>query len=147
MSLNINNVQLAGHLTKDPELQTTAGGKAYCRFSVAVNNAWTDQAGQRHEDTTFVDCQAWAPMGANIAKWLKKGSPIYVEGRITQDTWQGTDGKTVRKTRVAVARFQFVPDSKGGKHESPLPKDSQPPPAGSPTPFSPLEDAWDDIPF
>jgi len=72
--MNLNKVQIAGRLTRDPELRYLPNGTAICQIGVAVNRSWK-------EEVTFVDVTLWGKTGENVSQYLKKGNPIYVEGR------------------------------------------------------------------
>jgi single-strand DNA-binding protein len=110
-----NKVILLGNLTRDPETRSTSGGASVTGFSLAVNETWTDKAGERQERTSFIVCEAWGPRGETIAKYLGKGRQVLVEGRLRQDTWDDKEtGKKRSTLRVAVDGFSFVNDGKGG---------------------------------
>lgn len=114
MSLNINRVTVAGHLTRDPETKFLANDKAVASFGIACNRTWKNAAGEKQEETTFVECEAWGRTAELVGQYLKKGDPAYVEGRLKQDTWDDkTDGKKRSKTKVAVDNVQFL----GGKRD------------------------------
>jgi single-strand DNA-binding protein len=106
---NVNIVVLAGHLTRDPELRYTPNGAAVCDFSLAVNRRWTDNAGQKKEDVSFIDCVAWAKTAELVSTHLKKGSAALVEGEIRQERWEdsATGGQRSR-VKVNVARVTFL---------------------------------------
>lgn len=117
---NYNKVLLMGNLTRDVELKSIAGGQTVAQFGLAINRHYTTQSGEKREEVTFVDCEAWARTGETIAKFLSKGKPIFVEGRLKLDQWE-KEGQKHSKIRVVVESFQFV-DSKGssgggGSHE------------------------------
>jgi len=105
---NLNKVFLIGNLTRDPELRYTPNGVAVCEFGIAVNRSWTSKDGQKRDATCFVDCQAWARSGELISEYCKKGRPLFVEGRLTFDSWEGRDGQKRSKLRVTVENFQFL---------------------------------------
>jgi single-strand DNA-binding protein len=112
--MNVNKVFLGGRLTRDPELRYTTSGMSICSFGVAVNRTWSDRAtGTTKEETCFVDCTAWAKTGEAIAKYLKKGREIFLEGRLKLDQWTTNDGAKRSKLQVVVDSFQFV----GGKRD------------------------------
>jgi len=110
---NYNKVILMGNLTRDPQLRYTPSQMAVCDFGLAVNRRWNSQDGQRREETTFVDCTAWGRSAENIQKYLSKGSPLFVEGRLTYRQWDGPDGKKRSKLEVTVERFQFLGGPRG----------------------------------
>jgi len=105
---NFNKVLLIGNLTRDPELRYTPGGTAVADFGMAVNRNWTSQGGEKREETLFVDLEAWARTAEVISEYCKKGSPLFVEGRLKLDQWEGRDGQKRSKLRVVVERSQFL---------------------------------------
>jgi len=114
---NLNKVMLMGNLTRDPELRYTPSNTAVVKIGLAINRRWRDQAGEQKEETTFVDCEAWGRTAETINQYLRKGRPIYVEGRLRLDQWQDKEsGSNRSKLLVVVETFQFV-DSRGGEGE------------------------------
>ena len=111
---NYNRVILVGNLTRDPQLRYTPSQAAVCDFGLAINRQWNSQDGQKREEVTFVDCTAWARSAETLAKYVTKGSPLLVEGRLTYRTWDGPDGKKRSKLEVTVERFQFLGRPSGG---------------------------------
>ena len=105
---NFNRVLLIGNLTRDPQLRYTPNQVAVCDFGMAVNRRWAGQDGQQREETCFVDCTAWGRSAETLAKYMTKGRPLFVEGRLTFRTWDGPDGKKRSKLEVTVERFQFL---------------------------------------
>ncbi len=105
---NFNRVLLIGNLTRDPQLRFTPNQTAVCDFGLAVNRKYRGSDGQQREDTCFVDCTAWARQAEVLAKYVTKGSPLFVEGRLTYRTWDGQDGKKHSKLEVTVENFQFL---------------------------------------
>jgi len=111
---NYKRVILVGNLTRDPQLRYTPSQAAVCDFGLAINRQWNSQDGQKREEVTFVDCTAWARSAETLAKYVTKGSPLLVEGRLTYRTWDGPDGKKRSKLEVTVERFQFLGRPSGG---------------------------------
>lgn len=104
-----NRVILAGNLTRDPEVRFTPNGAKACQFGMAINRKWKDEQQNMHEDVVFVDLVAWGKAAETIAQYVRKGSPLLIEGRLSQETWN--DKKTNEKksrTRVVVESFQFL---------------------------------------
>jgi len=105
---NLNKVLLMGRLTRDPESRSTQGGSAVVNFGLAVNRTYTRRdSGEKVEETTFVDCEAWGRSGETIARYMSKGRQIFVEGRLKFDSWE-RDGQRRSKLSVVVENFQFV---------------------------------------
>ena len=80
---NFNKVLLMGNLTRDPQLSYTPNQTAVVDFGLAVNRKWTGQDGSQRDETCFVDCQAFGRQAENINKYLKKGNPLFVEGKVS----------------------------------------------------------------
>lgn len=105
---NLNKVFLMGNLTRDPELSYTPAGAAICKFGMAINRIWKAKDGEKQEEVTFVDLEAWARTAEVIAEHCRKGSAILVEGRLHFSQWEGKDGQKRSKLTVTVEGFQFV---------------------------------------
>jgi single-strand DNA-binding protein len=108
MSLNVNTVILAGHLTRDPELRPLAGDKVVVQFGLAINRRFKGADGELKEDSTFVDCEAWGRTAELIGQYLAKGSAAYIEGRLKLDSWQDKEGKNRSRLKVVVENVQFI---------------------------------------
>lgn len=112
--MNVNKVFVCGNLTREVEIRKTASGTDVARFGVAVNHRYTDRDGNKAEKTHFVDCVAWGRVAETIARYLDKGDPIFVEGRLEYSSWQDkSTGQNRSKLEVTVEHFQFV----GGRKE------------------------------
>ena len=111
--MGVNKVFLIGNLTREPELRHTPNGTAVADIGLAVNRKWKGE-----EETLFVDCVAWAKAAEIIVEYMHKGSPIFIEGRLTLDEWQGKDGTKRSKMRVVVENFQFL-GSRDKREEKP----------------------------
>ncbi len=109
-----NKVLLLGNLTRDPQLSYTPNQTAVVDFGVATNRRWTGQDGSQREETCFVDCRAFGRTAENINKFFSKGKPIFIEGRLTFESWTAQDGSKKSKLRVTVENFQFLPGTGGG---------------------------------
>lgn len=109
-----------GNLTRDPQLSYTPSQLAVVDFGIATNRKWTGQDGSAREETCFIDCRAFGKQAETINKYLAKGRPVFVEGRLTYDTWTAQDGTKRSKHRVTVESFQFLPGSgsPGGSSQS-----------------------------
>jgi single-strand DNA-binding protein len=111
---NFNKVLLIGNLTRDPQLSYLPSQTAVVDFGLAVNRRWTGKDGQARESTCFVDCRAFAGQAETINKYLTKGRPVFVEGRLDYDTWTAQDGTKRSKHRVTVESFQFLGGGNSG---------------------------------
>ena len=111
---NLNKVMLMGNLTRDVELKTTPGNQTVGNLGLAINRKWKTPDGEQREETTFVDCEAWGKTAEILAKYLSKGRPVYLEGRLKLDQWEDKDGQKRSKMRVVIEEFQFVDSKPGG---------------------------------
>ena len=112
MAGSFNKVFLMGNLTRDVELRHTSGNSAVANLGLAVNRRYRTQSGENREEVTFVDCEAWGRTAEVMSQYLSKGRPVFIEGRLKLDQWEGKDGSKQSKLRVVVENFQFV-DSGG----------------------------------
>ena len=119
-----NKVILIGNLTRDPELSYLPSQTAVVDFGLAVNQKWTNKDGEKKEETCFVDCRAFGKAAENINKYLSKGKPVLVEGRLSYSSWEAEDGSKRSKIRVTVGNFQFLGSADGDKSDT---KDSRQP--------------------
>jgi len=110
---SFNKVFLMGNLTRDPQLSYLPSQTAVVDFGLAVNRRWTGKDGQSRDEVCFVDCRAFGRLAENINKYMKKGRPLFVEGRLTFDSWTAQDGTKRSKHRVTVEGFQFLPGTGG----------------------------------
>lgn len=154
----LNKVFLIGNLTRDPELRVTPKGTAICQFGLAVNRQFKDESGQNRDETTFIDIEAWGKQGELVSKYLTKGSPAMVEGRLKLDQWEDKQsGQKRSKLKVVLDNVQFLSSGRGGAaaggagdesfDQSP-PERNVPPPRGNTraTP-PPTQDIDEDVPF
>lgn len=133
---NLNKIHLIGNLTRDPETRVTPGGQTICQFGMAVNRTYKDGTGAQREDTTFVDINAWGRQGETLAKYLTKGRPLYLEGRLQYDTWEDkTTGQKRSRHSITLESFQFLNGSSGSPETPPA----------QPAPTSENQD--EDVPF
>ena len=110
---NYNKVILMGNLTRDPEVKYTSGGTAIAKLGMAINRTWTNKEGQKQEETTFVDVDAFGRQAEVIGQYLKKGRPVMIEGRLKLDQWDDKQtGQKRSKLGVILEGFQFL-DSRG----------------------------------
>ncbi len=104
-----NKVMLIGNLTRDPELRYTPKGTAVVKLGIAVNRTWRDETGATKEEVTFVDVDAFGRQAETLAQYMKKGKPIFVEGRLRLDTWDDKQTNQKRsKLGVVLEGFQFL---------------------------------------
>ena len=129
----INRVILVGRLTRDPELKYTTGGIANLRFSLAVNRNFKDDKGNQQAD--FINCMAWRGQAENMAKFLKKGALIGLEGRI--ETGSYDDNGTTRYTTNVVASSITFLEAKKSQNQQQVPSSTQQPQEAGYNPFPP----------
>jgi single-strand DNA-binding protein len=111
---NLNKVMLMGNITRDPEMRHLDSGSAVTQISIAINRKWKNKDGQVQEEVTFVDCEAWGKTAEAINQYMRKGRPIFVEGRLKLEQWDDkTDGSKRSKMKVVVETFQFLGDRDG----------------------------------
>ncbi len=113
-----NKILLLGNLTRDPQLSYTPNQTAVVDFGLATNRKWTGQDGSQKEETCFVDCRAFGRQAETINKYLSKGKPVFIEGRLTFDSWTAQDGTKRSRHRVTVDTFQFISGSGGDNQGS-----------------------------
>jgi single-strand DNA-binding protein len=105
----LNKVLLIGNLTRDPELRVTPKGTAVCQFGLAVNRQYKDESGATHDETAFIDIEAWGKQGELVSKYLQKGSPAFIEGRLRFDSWEDKQsGQKRNKLKVVMENVQFL---------------------------------------
>jgi single-strand DNA-binding protein len=158
---NLNKVMLMGNLTRDPEIKYTPKGTAIANFGIAINRVFTPEGGERREEVTFIDLEAFGRTAEVIGEYFKKGRPIYVEGRLKLDQWDDkTTGKKMSKLRVVVESFEFLGSREGagggegggsapsGEARSSAPQQRRAPAAAPRPPADPdLDVQVDDVPF
>jgi single-strand DNA-binding protein len=145
---SFNKVILMGNLTRDPELRYTPKGTAIARLGIAVNRKWKTETGELKEEVTFVDVDAFGKTAETIGQYLKKGRPIFIEGRLRYDTWEDKQTNQKKsKLGVVLETFQFV-DSGGNRSEGGAPAPSRPAATSTPAPENADADPpTDDVPF
>jgi single-strand DNA-binding protein len=153
--MNLNKVFLVGRLTRDPQLRYTPSGSAVADVGLAVNRVFTDASGQKREETCFVDVVLWKKQAETCARYLHKGNPIFIEGRLNYESWEGNDGQKRTRLRVVADNFQFVdtPGDRRGREGAesgtagpPASAVPPPPPVEGPPPEM-VEEPANDIPF
>ncbi|PJA47478.1 single-stranded DNA-binding protein [Candidatus Uhrbacteria bacterium CG_4_9_14_3_um_filter_36_7] len=99
---SLNRAMILGNLTRDPEKKQLPSGQAVCTFGVATNRSWTDQSGQRQEQTEFHNMVAWGKLADICSQYLTKGRKVYVDGRLQTRDWEGQDGVRRYRTEIVV---------------------------------------------
>ena len=112
---SFNKVILLGNLTRDPEVRYTPKGSAVCDLGIAVNRVYTPEGGERREEVTFVDVVLWARLAEIAGEYLRKGRPIFIEGRLQMDSWDDKQtGQKRTKLRVVGESMQLLGGRPGG---------------------------------
>ncbi|HPS93458.1 MAG: single-stranded DNA-binding protein [Syntrophaceae bacterium] len=143
MAGSINKVILIGRLGKDPEMRFTPSGKAVTNFTLATNENWTDQGGERQERTEWHRIVTWGKLAENCAKLLSKGKQVYIEGRLQTRQWDDRDGNKRYTTEIVANIMQILSPVEGGQDRS-LSDDGAEHGSGEGMPGSP---EFDDVPF
>lgn len=150
MASDLNYCSFIGRLGRDPEVRYSASGDACANFNIAVGESWTDKnSGEKKETTEWVRCVAWRKLGEIVGKYLKKGSQVFVSGKMKTREWVDKDGQKRYTTEIVVDQMKML----GSKNAEPsrdgiVPSES----TRTPTPESKktggkFDDLDDDIPF
>jgi single-strand DNA-binding protein len=132
---NLNRVFLLGRTTRDPEIRYTPQGTPVVELGLAINRTWTED-GQKREDTTFVDVTLWGRTAEVANQYLRKGSPVFIEGRLQLDSWEDKQtGQKKSKLKVICERLVFLGERPQESTAPPprppeVARTSQPRPAG-----------------
>jgi len=137
-----NKVILLGNLTREPELRYTPSQTPVVDFGLATNRRWKRADGTDRTETCFVDCTMFGKRAEVVSRYFHKGNPIFVEGRLTYDSWTGQDGTKRSRLKVTVENFEFVGQGGSGGRGAP---GGEAPPADQDYSQAPPPD--DDIPF
>ncbi|MEA1980416.1 MAG: single-stranded DNA-binding protein [candidate division Zixibacteria bacterium] len=124
--MSVNKAILIGRLGKDPELRYTPSGKAVASFSLATSERWTGQDGQKNESTTWHNIVAWGKQAEVLKEYMFKGKEIYIEGRISNRSYDDKEGNKRYISEVVVQNFQFVGSRSDSGGASPARNDSPP---------------------
>ena len=123
---NLNKVLLIGNLTRDPELRYIPNGSAVTSFTIAMNRVYKLQTGEKKEEVSFVRVVVWGRLAEVCNDYLKKGRPVFVEGRLQSRSWDGPDGQKKSALEVIASGIQFL-GAPGGSREK---ADIDPVPSG-----------------
>ena len=138
MSASLNRVFLIGNLTRDPELRYLPSGQAVTNFTLAVNRVYSSNTGEKKEETSFIRVVVWARRAEVCNEYLRKGSPVFVEGRLQSRNWEAQDGTKRSSIEVVANNVQFL--GRGGREPSAeaiqLPEE----PIGEETPAAPKKE-------
>ena len=152
---SFNKVILVGNLTRDPELRYTPKGTAVAKIGIAVNRVYTNDAGEKKEEVTFVDVDVWGRTAENVGQYMRKGRPILIEGRLKLDQWDDKQtGQKKSRLGVVADTVQFLGSApgagEGGVPSAPAATRAQRPAPAAPA-AEPVEGDGppesDDVPF
>jgi len=126
--MNLNKAMIIGNLTRDPEVKTTPSGTSVVSFTVVTNFIWTDANGQRQERAEFHNVVAWRKLADICGQYLRKGSKVYIEGRLQTRSWDDQSGNKRYITEI-IAENMIMLGSKGsstggGNFSAPAPQNS-----------------------
>ena len=110
----INKAILYGNLTRDPELKALPSGMQVATLGVATNRVWKDKNGARQESTDYHNVVVFGRQAETVSQYLRKGSGVFVEGRMQTRSWDASDGTKKYRTEIVADRIQFGPKSGGG---------------------------------
>tara|TARA_R110000824_G_scaffold246865_1_gene436012 strand:+ start:718 stop:1155 length:438 start_codon:yes stop_codon:yes gene_type:complete len=140
----INKAIVLGNLGKDPEIRYAANGNAIASFSIATSESWKDKnSGEKVEKTEWHRISAFGKLAEIIGEYLKKGSQVYIEGKIQTRKWQGKDGSDRYTTEIVASEMQMLGGKQDGGQQSSAPSGTAPPAAVQPA----NADFDDEIPF
>lgn len=150
--MSFNKIILVGYLGRDPELRYTPQGDAVCDFSIATNDRKRDKSGEWQDVPTWFRVTLWRNQAENAAKYLKKGSQVYIEGRVSLEEWTDRDGNTRQTLQVNGTDMRFIGsrgDSSGdrGGSEPEFAGPSEPSSSSSSAAPARAASTDDDIPF
>ena len=114
---SLNKVFLIGNLTRDPELRYIPSGSAVASFTMAMNRVFKMQTGEKKEEVSFVRVVVWGRMAEVCSEYLKKGRPVFVEGRLQSRSWDGADGQKRNTLEVIAINVQFLGGGRGPASE------------------------------
>ncbi len=106
--MSFNKIIIVGNLGRDPELRYTPQGVAVCNFSLATNEKKRDKSGELQDVTTWFRVTLWRNQAENANKYLTKGSPVYIEGRLGLEEWTDRDGKSRYTLEVQGTEMHFI---------------------------------------
>jgi single-strand DNA-binding protein len=152
---SVNKVILLGNLGRDPELRFLPNGDAVCNFSIATSDSWKDKAGEKQEKTEWHNIVMYRKLAEIAGEYLKKGRPVYLEGRLQTRKWQTKDGQDRYTTEIVADNMQMLggrdagaqTSSKSDYNQEPVKNDSTSKASESNTAASSFDEFEDDIPF
>jgi single-strand DNA-binding protein len=157
---SVNKVILVGNLGRDPEMRFMPNGEAVCNFSIATTDSWKDKSGQKQERTEWHNIVIYRKLAEIAGEYLKKGRPVYIEGRLQTRKWQTKEGQDRYTTEIIADQMQMLGGREGGGASSSYDsmdedqsrpqqtsRPAQPAPAQQPASGGDFDAFEDDIPF
>jgi single-strand DNA-binding protein len=138
---SVNKAIILGNLGRDPESRYLPSGEAVCNFSIATTETWKDKSGAKQEHTEWHRISAFGKTAEIAGQYLKKGSAVYIEGRIRTRKWQDKDGQDKYSTEITCDRLQLLGGKPQGEAQEPAAPKAEPSKAGG------FDEMDDDIPF
>jgi single-strand DNA-binding protein len=154
--MSVNKAILIGHLGKDPEVRYMPNGEAVANVSIATTENWKDKSGEKQEKTEWHNLVFYKRLAEIVGEYLKKGSQIYVEGRITTEKWQDKEGKDRYTTKIVVNEMKMLGGKSSGSNSfevvesrptAPSPGNDAAPAKAAPAAKGSFDNFDDDIPF
>ena len=146
-SRGINKVILVGNLGKDPEVRYMPNGNAVANITLATSESWKDkQSGEQKEQTEWHRVVFYQRLAEIVGEYLKKGSKVYIEGKLRTRKWQDKDGQDKYMTEIIADEMQML-DSRGGASGNDMPKADNRSSSSSEPVSASMDDFNDDIPF
>lgn len=144
---SLNRAELIGNLTRDPEVKQFKDGREFCNFSIATNYSYKDDQGERHDKPEYHNIVCFSKLTQVVSKYLRKGSKVFVEGRLQTRSWEAEDGTKRYMTEIVLLSMIML-SSKRESSEAGQQEQAPPPVENQPMPFV-QEDAasLDDLPF
>lgn len=123
---SVNKVTLVGNVGKDPELKYSASGTAVCNISLATTRSWKDKAGEKQEETEWHRVVFYERLAEVVGEWVKRGKPIYVEGRLKTRKWTNKEGQDVYTTEIIAHEMQMLGGREDAQQSAPRSAPSKP---------------------
>ena len=147
----LNMAQIIGHLGRDPDVRYTPEGTAIANLAVATNQTWKDKSGEKQERTEWHRVVLFGKVAEIAGEYLKKGSLVYLQGRLQTRKWQDKDGQDRYTTEIVANEMQMLGGRAGAGGGAPMESSgqsqSQSQSRPAPAETAPMDDGFDDIPF
>ena len=148
MSNDLNYCSFIGRLGTDPESRFTTSGDCVTSFSIAVGSQWKNKDGEKQDATEWVNIVAWRKLGEICAEYLKKGSQVFISGKIKTEKYQDKEGVTRYSTKIVAEQMQMLGGKReGDQHEEPAARPAQADKPAATAGKGSFDNFDDDIPF